>query len=76
MIVVIDSVTGKVVTGPEIHARGFVEDDNVFDEIAAARRRGARDARSATGCTTPTSCSRSIRRTTGRWVSAATAAAR
>ena len=33
VIVVVDSVTGKVVGGPEIHARGFVEDDSVFDEI-------------------------------------------
>ena len=37
-IVVVDSVTGKVVGGPEIHARGFVEDDAVFDEVAPADR--------------------------------------
>ena len=33
MIVVMDSVTGKVAGGPEIHARGFAEDDRRFDEI-------------------------------------------
>src|SRR3712207_7781103 len=33
VIVVIDSVTGTVSGGPEIHARGFLEDDSVFDEI-------------------------------------------
>ena len=33
VIVVIDSVSGKVVGGPEIHARGFAEDDATFDEI-------------------------------------------
>ncbi|HSO66168.1 MAG TPA: ribonuclease J [Ornithinibacter sp.] len=33
VIVVIDSMTGKVVAGPEITARGFVEDDVVFDEV-------------------------------------------
>ncbi|RYP83133.1 ribonuclease J [Nocardioides guangzhouensis] len=33
VIVVVDSQTGKVVGGPEIHARGFAEDDSVFDEI-------------------------------------------
>ena len=33
VIVVIDSVTGKVVSGPEIHARGFAEDDDTFAEI-------------------------------------------
>ena len=33
VIVVIDSLTGKVVAGPEITARGFVEDDVVFDDV-------------------------------------------
>src|SRR5690606_23474177 len=33
VVVVVDSVTGKVTAGPEIHARGFAEDDAVFDEI-------------------------------------------
>jgi ribonuclease J len=31
VIVVIDSQTGKVVSGPEIHARGFAEEDATFD---------------------------------------------
>ena len=33
VIAVIDSTTGKIVTGPEIHARGLAEDDSVFDAI-------------------------------------------
>ena len=33
VIVVIDSVSGKVSSGPEIHARGFAEDDKRFDAI-------------------------------------------
>ena len=33
VVVVVDSVTGKVSAGPEIHARGFVEDSAVFDEV-------------------------------------------
>ncbi len=33
VVVVVDSVTGKVTGGPEIHARGFAEDDGVFDEV-------------------------------------------
>ena len=33
IIVVVDSTTGKIVTQPEIHARGLAEDDGVFDEI-------------------------------------------
>jgi len=33
VVVVIDSTSGKIVSGPEIHARGIAEDDAVFDEI-------------------------------------------
>lgn len=33
VVVVIDSATGKILTGPEIHARGIAEDDSAFDEI-------------------------------------------
>ena len=33
VIVVVDSATGKVIAGPEIHARGFAEDDAVFDDV-------------------------------------------
>ena len=31
VVVVVDLVAGKVAGGPEIHARGFLEDDSVFD---------------------------------------------
>ena len=33
VIVVIDSVSGKVASETEIHARGFAENDATFDEI-------------------------------------------
>lgn len=33
IVVVIDSTTGKLISAPEIHARGIAEDDSVFDEI-------------------------------------------
>jgi ribonuclease J len=33
VIVVVDSMTGKVVAGPEITARGFVEDHVVFEDV-------------------------------------------
>lgn len=33
IVVVVDSTNGKIVSGPEIHARGMAEDDSVFDEI-------------------------------------------
>ena len=68
VIVVIDSVTGKVAGGPEIHARGFVEDDSIFDEIKqpiidaldAAAREGVGDSHQL---------QQTIRRVIGRWVS-------
>ncbi|MEH3033883.1 MAG: ribonuclease J [Aeromicrobium erythreum] len=34
IVAVVDSTNGKIVSGPEIHARGLAEDDSVFDEIA------------------------------------------
>ena len=58
VIVVVDAATGRIIVGPEIHARGFAEDDAVFDDvkpkiIAGARRgraeRRARPARAAAG---------------------------
>ncbi len=33
VVVVVDSTSGKIVTGPEIHARGLAEDDSVFDSV-------------------------------------------
>lgn len=67
IIVVVDSKTGKIVTGPEIHARGFAEDDKVFDKIRPkiaaaleeAGQKGVRDNHAL---------SQIIRRTIGRWV--------
>jgi ribonuclease J len=68
VIVVVDSVTGKVSAGPEIHARGFVENDSVFEEIKepiidalnASLREGVDDAHEL---------QQTIRRVIGSWVS-------
>ena len=58
VIVVVDASTGRVIVGPEIHARGFAEDDAVFDEVKPkisaalleAAQNGVRDsARAAAG---------------------------
>lgn len=67
VIVVVDASTGKIISGPEIHARGFAEDDAVFEavkpKIAAAlteaAQSGVRDAHAL---------SQVVRRTIGRWV--------
>ncbi len=44
VVVVVDSTNGKIVTGPEIHARGLAEDDGVFDEISPKIVRALEDA--------------------------------
>jgi ribonuclease J len=33
VVAVIDASTGKIISGPEIHARGLAEDEAVFDEV-------------------------------------------
>ena len=67
VIVVVDSVTGKVSAGPEIHARGFAEDDSTFDSLkkpiidalAAAASEGGADTYQM---------QQTVRRIVGRWV--------
>jgi ribonuclease J len=67
VIAVVDAATGRVITGPEIHARGFAEDDAVFNDvkpkIAAALAEAA-----ASGVRDTHALSQVMRRTIGRWV--------
>uniref|UniRef100_UPI001F5A394D ribonuclease J n=1 Tax=Microbacterium lacticum TaxID=33885 RepID=UPI001F5A394D len=67
VIVVVDSATGRIITGPEVHARGFAEDDSVFDDvkpkIAAALTEAAQS-----GVRDTHALSQVVRRTIGRWV--------
>ncbi|MGL4177807.1 MAG: ribonuclease J [Dermatophilaceae bacterium] len=65
--VVVDSMTGKVIAGPEITARGFVEDEAVFDEIIPQVTQALDDATS-TGNTDPYQLQQVVRRTVGGWV--------
>ena len=68
VIVVVDSQTGKVVSGPEIHARGFAEDDAAFDAI----RQPIIDALAkafSEGVDDTHQLQQTIRRVVGRWVS-------
>jgi ribonuclease J len=67
VIVVVDSVTGKVAGGPEIHARGFVEDDSVFDDIKQPII-DALDAAVRDGVTDAYQLQQTMRRIVGRWV--------
>lgn len=68
VIVVMDSVTGKVAGGPEIHARGFAEDDSVFEEVKPAIV-DALDRAVADGNTDTYQLQQTVRRVIGRWVS-------
>ncbi len=70
VIVVVDSVTGKVSGGPEIHARGFAEDDSTFDAI----KQPIIDALAklaADGGTDSYQMQQTVRRVVGRWVNKA-----
>ncbi|WP_139984007.1 ribonuclease J [Nocardioides litoris] len=69
-IVVVDSVSGKVSAGPEIHARGFAEDDAVFDAVKQPII-DAVNAALAEGNTDAYQLQQTIRRVVGRWVSGA-----
>ncbi|HEY0216503.1 MAG TPA: ribonuclease J, partial [Cellulomonas sp.] len=68
LFVVISSADGKVLAGPQIHARGFAEDDSVFDdimpEVVAALEEAARGGNADTH-----QLQQVIRRIVGRWVS-------
>jgi ribonuclease J len=68
VVVVVDSVTGKVSGGPEIHARGFAEDDSVFDGVRG-RIEEALEKAAAEGIGDSRQLEQLVRRTVGRWVS-------
>ncbi|GAA1479191.1 ribonuclease J [Nocardioides aestuarii] len=70
VIVVVDSVTGKVSGGPEIHARGFAEDDSTFDEIKQPIIDALHRARSE-GVDDNYQLQQTVRRVVGRWVNQA-----
>ncbi|HET7531300.1 MAG TPA: ribonuclease J [Mycobacteriales bacterium] len=68
VVVVVDSVTGKVAAGPEILARGFSEDAAAFEDVrpliedalAGAAKEGVSDVHQL---------QQLVRRTIGKWVS-------
>ncbi|GLY21233.1 ribonuclease J [Micromonospora sp. NBRC 101691] len=65
--VVVDSVTGKVVGGPTVSAKGFSEDPAAFNAVVPlvteVLNRAATD-----GITDPHQLQQIVRRTVGRWV--------
>jgi len=69
VFVAVDPATGRVVVGPEIRARGFAEDDSVFDDVAPKIVAALTEAAEA-GTRDLHALSQVVRRTTGRWVNA------
>ena len=66
VLMVVDIDAGKVVVPPEIHARGFAEDDTVFDEIRPRVVTAVEDAlREGLGDTHQ--LQQVVRRTVGQW---------
>ena len=67
VIVVIDSQTGKIVAGPDIHARGFAEDLAIFEEVKGSIERALAGA-VASGINGTHQLSQVVRKTVGSWV--------
>jgi ribonuclease J len=65
--VVVDSVTGKVVGGPTVSAKGFSEDPTAFDDVIPLITE-ALDRAALDGIADPQQLKQVVRRTVGRWV--------
>lgn len=67
VFVAVDISTGKVVAGPELHERGFADDDEIFDtirpDLAKALERALADQ-----VTDVSQLQQVVRRVVGRWV--------
>ncbi|MFC0529162.1 ribonuclease J [Phytohabitans kaempferiae] len=68
--VVVDSVTGKVVGGPTVSAKGFSEDPGAFNAVIPLITE-ALDRAALEGVTDPHQLQQIVRRTVGRWVNEA-----
>ena len=67
VVVVIDSQSGKIVAGPDIHARGFTEDAALFDEVKSMIEKAMAKA-VAGGVNGTHQLQQVVRRTVGSWV--------
>jgi len=65
---VVSSADGKVLAGPQIHARGFAEQDHVVEDILPDLTRALEEA-ALTGATDTHQLQQVMRRVVGRWVS-------
>lgn len=67
VIVVIDAQSGKIVAGPDIHARGFTEDSALFDEVKGKIEKALTKA-VANGTNGTHPLQQVVRKTVGSWV--------
>jgi ribonuclease J len=67
IFVAVDKQTGKVIVGPEIQARGFAEDEAVFDAVVPQVIKALEDA-AKNGTRDTAALQQVVRRTVGRWV--------
>jgi len=63
----VDAQTGRVIVGPEIQARGFAEDEAVFNTVRPQVIKALEEA-AANGTRDTQAFQQVIRRTVGRWV--------
>ncbi|MEV1053248.1 ribonuclease J [Streptomyces sp. NPDC049887] len=68
VFVVVDSTTGKVVGGPNIHSRGSGIEDGAFDAVIPKIEEAIQKS-AADGVAEPHQLQQLIRRTIGKWVS-------
>ncbi len=66
-IVVLDAATGKIASGPDITARGFVENEEIFAQVIPKVGRAIEEA-VANGVRDDQELQQVIRRTVGSWV--------
>ncbi len=68
VFVVVDSATGKVLAGPQIHARGVAEDDSAFDAVLPDVSRALENA-VLSGTVDHQQLQQVVRRVVGKWAS-------
>ena len=67
VVVVIESQTGKIVAGPDIHARGFTEDNDLFNEVEGMIEKALATA-VGNGINGTHQLQQVVRKTVGSWV--------
>ena len=62
-----DAATGKIAAGPEIHARGFAEDDEIFQQVRPKIEQALAEA-TGKGVSDAQELEQVVRRAIGSWV--------